>query len=59
MCTDGMANVGLGALSDMENDVLYEQASAFYDEVGNFARDAGWVYELLWKTFSQSLTNAH
>eukprot|EP00057_Strongylocentrotus_purpuratus_P022756 XP_011677230.1 PREDICTED: circularly permutated Ras protein 1 isoform X3 [Strongylocentrotus purpuratus] len=41
MCTDGSANVGLGALNDMDNDAAYEQAAAFYDEVGNFARDSG------------------
>nr|XP_054774734.1 uncharacterized protein LOC129282903 [Lytechinus pictus] len=41
MCTDGMANVGLGALNDMDNDAAYEEAAAFYDEVGNFARDSG------------------
>ncbi|XP_041452537.1 circularly permutated Ras protein 1-like isoform X2 [Lytechinus variegatus] len=41
MCTDGMANIGLGTLNDMDNDAAYEEAAKFYDEVGNFARDSG------------------
>ena len=41
ICTDGKANVGLGNLGD--DDEAYEQAVTFYDEVGDYARDAGWV----------------
>ena len=39
MCTDGLANVGLGNL-DCSNDQL-EQASAFYGEVAHTAEHGG------------------
>ncbi|XP_071492919.1 circularly permutated Ras protein 1-like [Diadema antillarum] len=41
MCTDGMANVGLGSLHDISEDAAYEAAATFYDEVGDFAQNAG------------------
>ena len=40
VCTDGLANVGLGQL-DVTNDEHYDKASEFYEHVGHYARDSG------------------
>lgn len=34
LCTDGLANVGLGALDDLKNDEEREAAENFYAELG-------------------------
>ncbi len=42
ICTDGKANIGLGNLDAVDDDdETYEKSVQFYDEVGDFARDAG------------------
>ena len=41
MCTDGMANVGLGGLDVPAEDPSYAEASQFYDEVSEMASDNG------------------
>ena len=40
ICTDGMANTGLGNL-DVEDEEQFAVASEFYDEVAQLARDNG------------------
>ena len=40
VCTDGLANVGLGRL-DVEDDEHYDKASVFYEYVGHYGRDSG------------------
>lgn len=34
VCTDGLANVGLGALDDLKNDDARTAAEAFYENLG-------------------------
>lgn len=34
LCTDGLANVGLGALDDLQNDEQRQVAESFYEELG-------------------------
>lgn len=34
LCTDGLANVGLGALDDLKGDEQREAAEHFYDQLG-------------------------
>lgn len=34
LCTDGLANVGLGALDDLKDDEEREAAEQFYDQLG-------------------------
>ena len=41
MCTDGMANVGLGGLDALPEDPKYAEATEFYDEVSEMAVDKG------------------
>eukprot|EP01029_Cantina_marsupialis_P018421 TRINITY_DN4228_c1_g2_i2.p1 TRINITY_DN4228_c1_g2~~TRINITY_DN4228_c1_g2_i2.p1 ORF type:complete len:727 (+),score=228.83 TRINITY_DN4228_c1_g2_i2:477-2657(+) len=41
VCTDGLANVGLGSLDELTTDEKTEEADAFYDQVGEFARSSG------------------
>lgn len=43
VCTDGMANIGLGSLDVGDDEAAYEQASAFYKDVGTMATEAGLV----------------
>ena len=41
ICTDGKANVGLGNLDAGNDDETYGKSVEFYDELGDYARDAG------------------
>jgi len=41
ICTDGMANVGLGQFRNYGGDANDEQANRFYDMVGKFAQEKG------------------
>ena len=42
ICTDGLANVGLGTLDNKNGDnEAYDQASDFYDDVSELAADKG------------------
>ncbi len=42
ICTDGMANVGLGSLEQIDrDDQLRERAETFYTSVGSMAVDKG------------------
>jgi hypothetical protein len=43
MCTDGMANVGLGGLDAPTDDPRYTEATQFYDEVSEMASENGYV----------------
>ena len=45
ICTDGMANVGLGSLEGIEkSDEARNQTETFYTTVSNMAVDKGYVY---------------
>ncbi|XP_038073703.1 circularly permutated Ras protein 1-like isoform X2 [Patiria miniata] len=46
VCTDGLANVGLGKL-DVTDDEHYDKASEFYEYVGHYARDSGTCVSVL------------
>ncbi|XP_078000409.1 circularly permutated Ras protein 1-like [Glandiceps talaboti] len=39
ICTDGKANVGLGTLEEQESDMAYDCAAAFYEGLGNYAKE--------------------
>ena len=41
ICTDGMANVGLGALDSINNTGDFDTASGFLQDVTQFASDHG------------------
>lgn len=41
VCTDGLANIGLGQLDDLVTDEDYKQAEEFYEQVGVFAKERG------------------
>lgn len=41
ICTDGMANVGLGSLDNLATTEQFEVASLFYQEVSQIAKDRG------------------
>ena len=41
LATDGIANVGLGAMDELVTDEASAAAEAFYEAAGNAARDAG------------------
>ena len=43
LCTDGMANIGLGNLDVDTDEAAYEVASNFFKEAGALAADAGLV----------------
>ena len=45
ICTDGLANVGLGRLDNVEKESNYKKASDFYDEIGKFAVEHGYVFK--------------
>ena len=46
MCTDGLANVGLGALDEV-TDAEREAADAFYGRVGQFAMEKGVAIDVI------------
>jgi len=41
VCTDGLANIGVGALDELDTDAATEQATAFYAALGNRAQAQG------------------
>ena len=41
LCTDGLANVGLGGLEDAKSDEAIKQATEFYERVGVYAKEKG------------------
>ncbi|XP_033629430.1 circularly permutated Ras protein 1-like [Asterias rubens] len=46
VCTDGLANVGLGQL-DVVDDEHYNTSSEFYEHVGHYAQDSGTCVSVL------------
>ncbi|XP_071854756.1 circularly permutated Ras protein 1-like isoform X4 [Apostichopus japonicus] len=40
ICTDGLANVGMGLMQEVDDDI-YQQSMGFFEDVGCHARDAG------------------
>ncbi|XP_070541916.1 circularly permutated Ras protein 1-like [Ptychodera flava] len=47
VCTDGKANIGLGSLDCEDSDIAYDYAAAFYEDLGNYARDHGVTVSVL------------
>jgi len=48
LCTDGLANVGVGSLEDVDgNDEAEAQADAFYNRVGQYAKSKGVVVNII------------
>jgi hypothetical protein len=47
LCTDGLANVGLGALEDLFTEEQVEEAAQFYTEMGQFAKEKGVAVSLI------------
>lgn len=41
ICTDGLANIGLGALDECKTDEDYQVAEEFYEKVGQLAQSSG------------------
>lgn len=38
LCTDGLANVGLGAFDEIKNEVEVKKADEFYERLGELAK---------------------
>ena len=47
VCTDGLANVGLGALDELKTDDERDAATAFYNRVGLLAVDKGVAVDVI------------
>lgn len=43
LCTDGLANVGLGALDNLQTDEERQVAETFYEELG---REVRLIYDM-------------
>lgn len=41
VCTDGLANIGLGTLDNLQTEEEREAASSFYDQIGALAAESG------------------
>ncbi len=41
LCTDGLANVGLGAFDEVKSEEESKKLDAFYEGLGEFAKAAG------------------
>lgn len=41
LCTDGLANVGLGAFDEIKNEDDSKKADEFYEQLGVYAKDKG------------------
>ena len=41
VCTDGLANVGLGAFDEIRNEEELKKTDEFYERLGQFAKDKG------------------
>ena len=41
ICTDGLANIGLGAFDEVNTEADMQQVDAFYETVGQIAQTAG------------------
>jgi len=41
ICTDGLANIGLGAFDECKTDEDFQKAEEFYEKVGQLAQTAG------------------
>lgn len=41
ICTDGLANVGLGAMDELKEPEQIEKCDEFYERIGEFAKDKG------------------
>lgn len=47
VCTDGLANIGLGSLEDLNTDEDLQRARDFYEEVGSLAQGYGVVLDVI------------
>jgi hypothetical protein len=41
LCTDGLANVGLGAFDEVKNKEQSDQMDSFYERLGEYAKSKG------------------
>mmetsp|Transcript_29123 Transcript_29123/g.28176 ORF Transcript_29123/g.28176 Transcript_29123/m.28176 type:complete len:108 (+) Transcript_29123:136-459(+) len=41
VCTDGLANIGLGAFDDIKNEEECKQVDEFYEKLGQYAMSKG------------------
>jgi hypothetical protein len=41
VCTDGLANVGLGAFDEIKNEEDAKKADEFYERIGQYAKEKG------------------
>eukprot|EP00753_Platysulcus_tardus_P015458 PLAT5019.2.p1 GENE.PLAT5019.2~~PLAT5019.2.p1 ORF type:complete len:827 (+),score=465.90 PLAT5019.2:277-2757(+) len=47
VCTDGVANVGLGSLDELHSDADRDAAAAFYSNLGAYAAEEGVVIDVI------------
>lgn len=41
LCTDGLANVGLGAFDEIKNEQNMKEVDGFYERIGEYAKEKG------------------
>ena len=41
LCTDGLANIGLGSMDEVRSEAEIEALDAFYEQLGILAKDKG------------------
>lgn len=41
LCTDGLANIGLGSFDEIKSEEEAKSVEIFYDKLGNIAKDSG------------------
>lgn len=47
VCTDGLANVGLGNFDDAKTEELEKKANEFYEKAGQYAKEKGVVVSMI------------
>ncbi len=47
ICTDGLANVGLGAFDEVKTEDQCKQVDLFYEKIGDFAKTSGVVVNIV------------
>ena len=56
ICTDGLANVGLGNLDDIQSDDIYAESFAFYNTVTEMATQGGYVKrDFIYSSFATNI----
>eukprot|EP01022_Parablepharisma_sp_SALTPOND_P019152 TRINITY_DN3238_c0_g1_i1.p1 TRINITY_DN3238_c0_g1~~TRINITY_DN3238_c0_g1_i1.p1 ORF type:complete len:731 (+),score=92.14 TRINITY_DN3238_c0_g1_i1:5000-7192(+) len=47
LCTDGLANIGLGSVEDLSSEILFNETQGFYSKLGELAKSKGVCISLI------------